>query len=372
MFDTPTEPHPYRVLALDGGGVRGLYTAVLLAGIAERFARRAGKPEKRLDIGKLFDLIVGTSTGAILACALAAGVPIEDLIALYRTKAAGIFQNPTPEGTASLLRWVAGSAFSSANKTAPLRAALETILRTESMAELYARRRIGLCVPSVNAETLNAWVFKTPHDTRTDRLHRDDRYTLVDVCLASSAAPIILPLACIPKPEDTAGQVNWFVDGGIWANNPGVVALVEAVSMAPPGVPIQIVSVSTCPPTKGAQLAGNDAERGVLGWRAGIKILETSLDAQSFATDYMARTLARALANVEFIRLRDPVVSAVEEPRLTLDNASPDRLSRLVTLANQAVDLNISDATTGTPPPKILLAQIFDGIEPLPEPEKEK
>jgi len=48
MPDPQTELQPYRVLALDGGGIRGLYTAVLLAGIAERYARRAKKPEKRL------------------------------------------------------------------------------------------------------------------------------------------------------------------------------------------------------------------------------------------------------------------------------------------------------------------------------------
>ena len=59
---------PYRVLSLDGGGMRGLYTASLLNTLSDRFGNQ-------LDVGKGFDLIVGTSTGSILAAGLVAGIP---------------------------------------------------------------------------------------------------------------------------------------------------------------------------------------------------------------------------------------------------------------------------------------------------------
>jgi patatin-like phospholipase/acyl hydrolase len=76
---------PYRVLCLDGGGIRGLYTATVLQQMAVRVARMNGKNhEGRLDLGANFDLIVGTSTGSILATALAAGVALEDVTHLYR------------------------------------------------------------------------------------------------------------------------------------------------------------------------------------------------------------------------------------------------------------------------------------------------
>ena len=65
---------PYRVLSIDGGGMRGLYTSTFMQSLASAFA----KPPQGsfVDIGKAFDLIVGTSTGGILACALACGIDL--------------------------------------------------------------------------------------------------------------------------------------------------------------------------------------------------------------------------------------------------------------------------------------------------------
>lgn len=68
------KPHPFRVLTLDGGGMRGLYTSSLLRALARFADQRFLKQEP--DLGKSFDLICGTSTGAILACGLAAGIPL--------------------------------------------------------------------------------------------------------------------------------------------------------------------------------------------------------------------------------------------------------------------------------------------------------
>jgi patatin-like phospholipase/acyl hydrolase len=68
---------PLRVLSLDGGGMRGTYTATYLDRIAAAFAKRRGVAA--LDIGAAFDLIVGTSTGGIIACALAAGIPLAEM-----------------------------------------------------------------------------------------------------------------------------------------------------------------------------------------------------------------------------------------------------------------------------------------------------
>ena len=86
------EIKPFRVLSLDGGGMRGLYTASVLSTLAQRFS-----PSNQLDIGKGFNLIAGTSTGGILACALAAGVPIERVIDLYRNEGPAIFRDPVPK-----------------------------------------------------------------------------------------------------------------------------------------------------------------------------------------------------------------------------------------------------------------------------------
>ena len=73
---------PYRVLSLDGGGMRGIYTAAFLARLTNQFGRIRG--EVALDLGRGFDLITGTSTGAIVGCALAVGRPMAEIVNLYR------------------------------------------------------------------------------------------------------------------------------------------------------------------------------------------------------------------------------------------------------------------------------------------------
>ena len=87
---------PLRVLSLDGGGMRGTYTATYLDRVAATFAER--RAIGGLDIGAAFDLIVGTSTGGIIACALAAGVPLAEVVELYREHGAAIFRRRLPDG----------------------------------------------------------------------------------------------------------------------------------------------------------------------------------------------------------------------------------------------------------------------------------
>lgn len=355
---------PFRVLCLDGGGIRGLYTAAVLHGIAQRVARSCGQPEARLDVGSAFDLIVGTSTGAILATALAAGVSLEDIVALYRDNAAKIFADPAPQSTGSMVCWGLRHSLSPANSSAPLKEALAKTLGTETVQQMYQRRRIALCVPSVDVEAQKAWVFKTPHDTSGNRLQRDNNYTLVDVCLASSAAPVVFPVHGIPKPNDVAGVTNWFVDGGLWANNPIMVGITEALEFAPRDAPIEVISVSTCPPFKGASVDADSSQRGVLNWTGGIGTLEVALDAQSYAYSYMAKVLSSHLDRLKYLRLTDPVPHAEEAKQLRLDN--PDALDVLAKLAARAVDQNISEATTGSKSAALLM-EVFANLPILPE-----
>lgn len=362
----------YRVLSLDGGGIRGLYTAVLLQGLTKEFAKQSGLDDSvEYDLGKQFDMIVGTSTGAILAAALAAGVSLTKVIELYTKKAHEIFQDPVPSHGGSEIVWSFRNSYSAANKPQPLQTALDEVFVALTMGQLFHERGIALCIPSVDAETLRAWVFKTPH---TPRLQRDTNYRVADVCMASAAAPLIFPLKRIERNDPTgapeAKRVNWFIDGGLWANNPAVVALTEALSTAPKGQRIVLVSVSTCPPFKGTAVNDATADRGLLAWKAGIRMTETALDSQSFAYDYITRTLAEhACQPVEYVRLADPDVGVEDLPHLGMDNPSAESLKRLVSLAHRAVDKNRSEATAGSSPSKAILNSVFSGMSPLnPQP----
>lgn len=342
---------PYRVLSLDGGGVRGLYTAAVVNGLVSRFAARVGQTPMEVDVGKMFDMIVGTSTGAILATALAAGVRLDRIIRIYREDAPRIFANPMPSGRLPLFVWLVRNLKASANDPTPLADVLNAEFRDETLEQLYQRRGIAVCLPAVNAENRKSWVFKTPHDTANGRLQRDNQVRLADACLASSAAPIVFPIHQVPYPDDPAGAIRWLVDGGLWANNPIVVALSEALQFAPPDAPIELLSVSTCPPFTSTPLTDAGARRGVLGWLRELRIVETSIDAQAFAYHNIARFLVSALRRyrpIRYIRLDDPPLSGDDAKLLRLDNPSRACLDRLASLAHEAVDINFSKATVAT------------------------
>ena len=95
-----TQDEPYRVLSLDGGGMRGVYSASYLEALAAGFAKQ--REVDALDVGSPFDLIVGTSVGGIVACALAAQVSLESVVALFRDDGARIFPRKMPGSVLAL------------------------------------------------------------------------------------------------------------------------------------------------------------------------------------------------------------------------------------------------------------------------------
>lgn len=208
----------FRVLSLDGGGIRGVFTAAFLAEL-----------ESHLDapIGSYFDLIAGTSTGGIIALGLAAGHPASEIRDLYVSNAEKIFTERGQHWGIGLagrvlgIKWPQVRAFvsevgvyRSKYHQEGLRNALRDKFGDRTIEDLATCRVVVPAVDLVSARTI---VFKTPH---LPGLVRDRQFSLIDVALATSAAPTYFPHAIIE-----AGSA--YADGGLWANNPAIVAYAE-------------------------------------------------------------------------------------------------------------------------------------------------
>lgn len=330
---------PFRVLSLDGGGMRGIYTGAFLARLTDQFARIRNK--SALDLGLGFDLITGTSTGAIVGCALAVGRPMSEVVALYREHGPKIFPHRLTGKRSAIYRASQGDRFVRAGDKA-LREALKSVLGTTTMVEVFAGRGISLAIPAVLMSEHRAWVFKKTAKSGV----RDDRYPLVDVCMATSAAPIYRSLAAINDPNTPAGPQQVFADGGLWANNPIMVGLVDALTIAAPDRPIEIFSLGTCPRPEGDQLDAESAHRSMLDWRLGADVAPLSISAQEFAFDHMARLLANAISGcgrqIRRVRFPNKPVPASMTPYLALDDTRPEAMDRLVAQANTDADLTKS------------------------------
>ena len=356
---------PFRVLALDGGGMRGLYTASLLRAIARLIDARFVQHEP--DIGKGFDLICGTSTGAILACALAAGVPLQRVCKLYSEYGQSIFPSPMPKPNERLrmVWWLWKHLCQPSSSSDNLKSRLEEIFGELTLDQLYRKRGIALCIPTVDALHYRSWVFKTPH---IPEKHRDMNYRVANVCMASTAAPIFFPLSQQKNP-DNPSNVHYFVDGGLWANNPVLVGLVEALMLAPPEREITVLSVGTCDRPSGDPFAVRNPSWGLIDWKVGVNAIDMSLTAQSVGYNSMAKFLAGILTEcgrrVTVLRVEEGNKSPEQYSAIGLDRADQTALDTLVSLAEQDAAQIHSKTLSPDPGNTVMLTEIFKNLSVL-------
>ncbi|WP_347554863.1 patatin-like phospholipase family protein [Robbsia sp. KACC 23696] len=281
---------PYRVLCLDGGGMRGVYQAAYLDIVAKRMAAKYPGSTMR-DPGQCFDLIVGTSTGAIVACALATGTPLSQVRDLYEKHGSSIFPYQAWRAIPGLGKVI--QAFGPGNKQGEiaLRQVLEKALGQTTFADVLEHRKIALAIPTVDMSRHASVVFKTRHMSRLNG--RDDNRTLVDACMASTAAPILRSLARLTEPDTGVQAV--YTDGGLWANNPGALGAIEAVEICKDGgrpqQSIELFMLGSLPAQGGEEIKDARRHRGAFGWVGGLRILSASIDAQAVGYDYIAKKI---------------------------------------------------------------------------------
>jgi hypothetical protein len=221
-----------RVLSLDGGGVKGALQARLL----ERLEAQAPFLSR-------VDLFTGTSIGGIQALALAAGVPLAKLVALFRDKARLIFG---PRDLADTLSGGLDEYVRANFGQDPLR---------EALVELFGDMRLSQLKREVMVTTFDLARFRPVF------LDRSDDWSCVDAGLATSAAPTYLPVHLVRSAK--AGLAAC-VDGGVFANNPSERALTFARELGAKEVTMLSVGAGK-PPTLPPEEALEEGKR-MLDW----------------------------------------------------------------------------------------------------------
>ncbi len=275
----------FQILALDGGGIKGIFTAAVLAFLED---------DLKTKIVDHFDLIVGTSTGGIIALGLGVGMTPREILGFYVEEGQGIFS----EMFFPRLKHLFKVKYNPDN----LEIALKKYFGEKSLADSNKR----LVIPSYNLGEDDIYLFKTPHH---EKLKRDYKVPIWKVAMATSAAPTYFPTF---KKLDSLR----LVDGGVWANNPTMLGIIEAVSLL--GISVGAISVLSLGTTNEVKGRPYNLNRGG-SWQWRKNAIDVIMRGQSIG----AYTQALHLLGPEKISRFDP---SVPEGMFALDKFELDAL----------------------------------------------
>ena len=307
---------PFRALAIDGGGMLGFYSAALLRALTREFGGGG-------DLGAKCNLLCGASAGALIACALAAGIAADDIVRLFQERGRRVFPRPMPRGGgARTLWWAWRHRRRAAADAGELRAAIDSALGEETFAQVYRRRGIAVCAPAIDIDSYQARIFRTPHSAAGAG---DGDIKMIDACLAGAAAILFFP----PHSIADAGGARRFADGGLWANNAVWIALADALQAAArdQDIHIAVAGLSPPPPAADAGQSGGEAVRMLIA-------------AQASGHDETAQTVARAISSerrrIEIFRLAPAArPRRAFEAALGIDQADEKTLAAMEQAANE-------------------------------------
>lgn len=310
-----TNEENFKILSIDGGGIKGLYSAVILADFEEKYGKLSGH----------FDLICGTSTGGIIALALAAGIPAKEIVNLYQTKGSIIF--PYTNSFFHFFHKVKQGLVISKYRDDNLKEALESVFGDKTIGDCET----NILIPTANITTGMPCIIKNNH---SEGLTRDNKHTLVDVALATTAAPTYFPIQEIK----TMSNDDQFADGGIFANNPSLYGIQEAYKFFIEKNDrayknYSLLSISTLHKNFSYNKKLIVKRRSLFHWN--VKLISLMMDLQSISTHYHIEYLNSSLEG-HYVRIESEPLTEGESKLIDLDKAGEKSINLLVQKGHEA------------------------------------
>lgn len=293
--------------------MRGVISAVMLVEIE----KRVGK------LNEYFDLIAGTSTGAIIASAIALGFKAQTIVDIFKSRASHIFPYQSlfsPERLALLAEFgVSAPKFSNEGL-------LDTLQYVCGDMRLTGVTSPKLLLTSFDTISRNPIIFKS---------WREDKFSnifLTDAIAASAAAPTYFPAYKMT----ISGKEVSAIDGGVCCNDPSVCAIAEAVRLGNSIDDLELVSVGTGDPTRPIPLA-QAQEYGALQWALN-GLVDVLLESPSSVTEYAARQLLGS----RYLKLQFKLDRALTGKRLNddMDDSTPENIDNLIEAAREYAGKN--------------------------------
>lgn len=299
-----------RILSIDGGGVRGIIPATVLSHL-ERAAN--GFP-----IHRMFDLVSGTSTGAILAAGLTRPSPLTAaaLSDLYLSRSAEIF-------TRSRISYIRSAISGPKYDAEPLERIMENYFGPLSLSQCIT----PLLIPCYDIERREAHFFKSWRAVANPSVN----FALKDVVRAATAAPTYFSPALI---HSTAGDRLAAIDGALFSNNPAMCAIAEARLMFPRANRFIMVSLGVGEFRKPIRYEKARAW-GLLAWAP--PVIDCAMDGTADTVHYQITECFRE--NVEYHRFQIDL-NGGDGPTDCIDDASDANILKLLNKGKRIVSDN--------------------------------
>ena len=308
----------FKILCIDGGGIKGVFSASILAKYEELFGVR---------MTDYFDLIAGTSTGGIIALGASLGIPMANIVQFYENHGPIIFDQKRQPSTCvgRCMRKLRLGIKQAACKSKYDSNNLEITLRCVFEEHTLKDSNNLLCIPAYNITAARNRIFKKDYG----KYNTDNNLSYVDVALATAAAPTYFPIKEIDNVQ--------YIDGGLWALNPTLTALTEFVrnfyKQEPPYDydSVSILSISSC--ETNIQDFAPKKNRSFREWKDTLFDIYT--DGQNQSVNFFVQHIQPHLSfEMKIVRVKNESLSPQVAQYIDMDNASSDSISIMKGLGN--------------------------------------
>ena len=306
--------HYRTILSLDGGGIRGVIAAKLLVEIEKLTGKQ---------IHQLFDLIVGTSTGGILSVGLTKGdnpLTAADMLKLYADRGDEIFSRSLWKRATSVQGFT-----DERYDQGPLESILTELLGDSELKNTHP----DIVVTSYDIERRKPYYFKT---SKAGDANGDRNHLLRHVARATSAAPTYFEPLLLDDSQWSGEQGSRaLIDGGVFANNPSMIALSEALFSGTKMNGILLCSIGTG--TNNRKISYSDAKDwGMLGWIE--PVLSVMMDGMSDSANYLAQRLLPPVRRQQrYFRFDKELKGANDD----MDDTTERNINGLIALADNVI-----------------------------------